>query len=310
MKSISIACVAAALWLSPGSTAHAGDPATALPAGVAWKTLSFSASKWGNTVTTTVALESVDAGEAAAEAVEADRGDPVQASSARIFRIDVLTAIDLALAPAVRLINRFWFDPAGPAVLFGESSRLGQDEYLRRFRFTRQGAYRFRREPATPEEAGLPPERWSDAKGSFYPYDPSAWGCGQVAEPNVLIYLFGHIILDPVEPTPPLCVFHKRQLYRVAVLHRGGETAEVSYRVRVGDRDVVKAGGTRTAKLALEATPLGEFEGEAEGFSFLGFKDQVEVLLDPASRLPVMIRGDIPPIGRSELRLDSAQLAP
>ena len=284
--------------------AIAEEGTAALP----WKTLTFSASKWFNSVNTQIELSNGDTAKATAAAVQSSQGQPLEATDKELRRIKIHTTIDPAIGTTVELEKEFWFDPHKNNVLFGESRRIGQDEYLRRFRFTHQGVFRFRREPVNRQEAVLAPESWSDTKASFYAYTPQQWGCRQILEPSALIYLINKVNFNSSKQSPAFCVFHKRQLYRVTLHDGGTQLVDVDYRVQSGQKadDVRKQ--ISATRMLLKAVPLGDYRGEVEDFSFLGFKKDIEFLFDPSVHLPVMISGQVPSLGLSVLKLKAARL--
>jgi len=63
---------------------------------------------------------------------------------------------------------------------------------------------------------------------------------------------------------------------------------------------------------ALEVTISSEhLTGEPEDdFEFFGFSEPMSVLLDPKSRLPLVIQGEAPTFGPAKARLHSARLLP
>ena len=300
-----ICMLAIALMAGWGETATAQDEKM----DVSWKSLTFSASKWFNTVTTRIELNLGDTATATAAAVKSDQGQPMVTAGSMLQRINIHTVIDPTIGTTVELQKEFWFDILKNNVLFGETRRTGQDEYLRRFRFTRQGVFRLRHEPSSVQEAELSPESWTDTKASFYAYAPQEWDCQQVLEPSALIYLFSKVIFNSSEREPEFCVFHKRQLYRV-ILHNGGiKTVDVDYQAISGQKTDDVDRQIQAHRMLLKAVPLGNYRGDVENFSFLGFKRDVELLFDPSAKLPVMISGHIPTLGHSVLRLKSTQLA-
>ena len=288
-----------------GGTATAQDE----PADLPWKTLTFSASKWFNTVNTRIELSTEDTVKATAAAVESNQGQPLEATSSKLQRIRIHTIIDPAIGTTVELQKDFWLDSLKNNVLFGETLRTGQDEYLRRYRFTRQGVYRFRREPTSVREARLSPQSWSDKKASFYSYSPQIWDCKQILEPSALIYLFSKVNFNSSEPLPAYCVFHKRQLYRVTLQHGGTRLVDVDYQVISSQKVDDFKKQIQTARMMLKAAPLGDYRGEVEDFSFLGFKKDVELIFDPVTHRPVLISGQIPNLGHSVLRLKTVRLS-
>jgi hypothetical protein len=125
-----------------------------------------------------------------------------------------------------------------------------------------------------------------------------------------LIYFINKVNFSSPEMSPAVCVFHKRQLYRVT-LSSGGESAvDANYRKVSGRQTVAVKQTVTAARILLEAAPLGDYGGEVEDFSFLGFKRDVELLFDPVTRIPIMIGGHLPGLGHSVLKLHSVHLTP
>jgi hypothetical protein len=61
-------------------------------------------------------------------------------------------------------------------------------------------------------------------------------------------------------------------------------------------------------RLSLRARALTAIEGEDEDFSFLGLKGDITIFIDSGSGIPIQISGDIPTIGRVDLKLYDVRL--
>lgn len=305
-----IICYAFALAIVAASvlSVSAAEPVRTPRESVPWKALTFSASKWLNEIDTRIEISSVAAAEAAKAAVVSNQGKPLAASSPRIQQIEIATTINPTIGATVDLSKKFWFDSHRGRVLFGESQRTGQEEYLRRFRFTSQGVYRFRREPASGAEAPLASAHWSDVKASFYAYDLAKWTCQSVLEPSILIYMLNQLEFTSADPSMNFCVFHKRHLFRVNVRSKGVQAIEMDFTEVSEGKSVDRKETFKAHKLMMTATPLGDYGGEVQDFSFLGFKENIALYFDPVSRLPLMISGRIPTVGQAVMKLKKCEL--
>lgn len=222
--------------------------------------------------------------------------------------MDLRTTIDPIVGPTVRLDKQVWFCPENADAFQSIWMRLGEDDYKRTFRFTRQGAYRVQREPANQQEAELPSEEWTKIRNSFYPYSLDSWRCKQVSEPSVLIYLVSASPISEGNIPAHFCIFYKRQLHDVRLIPRGSEALEVDYVEKSGENLIRTNGAVKAVRVSLNAASSQADEEDGESFSFLGLKEDIEIFLDPQSRIPLMVRGVIPLAGRVELKLREIRL--
>ena len=171
------------------------------------------------------------------------------------------------------------------------------------YRFTDQGVFRHRTEPKNEKEATLGPERWTDIKDSFYPYDLTRLGCSFVSERSLLVFILSAADFSDNNDPLSLCVFGKRQLHRVQLQAQGLHSLNVNY-IEIKQQSTIRKQGTINAlKIAITAEPMNSALKEAENFSFLGFHDNIVIYLEPTSRLPIQASGDIPTIGNAQLKL-------
>lgn len=279
---------------------------------VQWSYASFQASKFLNTLTAELTLTSMPAGQAQSHfipvAVPESDVVPISPSCKEVFHMDLRTTIDPIVGPTVRLDKQVWFCPENADAFQSIWMRLGEDDYKRTFRFTRQGAYRVQREPANQQEAELPSEEWTKIRNSFYPYSLDSWRCKQVSEPSVLIYLVSASPISEGNIPAHFCIFYKRQLHDVRLIPRGSEALEVDYVEKSGENLIRTNGAVKAVRVSLNAASSQADEEDGESFSFLGLKEDIEIFLDPQSRIPLMVRGVIPLAGRVELKLREIRL--
>lgn len=63
-----------------------------------------------------------------------------------------------------------------------------------------------------------------------------------------------------------------------------------------------------TIKIAITAEPMESNLNEAENFSFLGLHEDFAIFIDPATQIPIQVSGNIPTVGKADLRLTKVRL--
>jgi hypothetical protein len=172
------------------------------------------------------------------------------------------------------------------------------------YRFTDQGVFRHRIEPKNKKEATLEPERWTDIKDSFYPYDLTRLGCSFVSERSLLVFILSAVDFSINNDPLSLCVFGKRQLHRVQLQKQGVFPLSVNYIEKTQLTAIRKEGTVDTLKITIAAEPMDSELKQAENFSFLGFHSDIVIYIEPTSRLPIQAGGVIPTVGRAQLKLN------
>jgi hypothetical protein len=196
---------------------------------VAWTRLSFHAKNFLVEVSTDVQLASVPATDLDDVLLKSPKGKPIQPEKPKATQMTINTIIDPAFRSEVSINNQIWFNPAGAAALGRVRLRRGDDDFKKIYRFTKQGVFRHRMEPKNKKEVSLTPEKWTDIKDSFYPYDLNRLGCSGVSERSLPIYILSAAVTSKLEDSWSLCVFGKRQLHRVTLRKAGEYPISVSF---------------------------------------------------------------------------------
>lgn len=225
-----------------------------------------------------------------------------------VYNISANRVIDHIFSPPVTLANQVLFEPHQAAAFYRVRLRRGKDEIKRSYWFSRQGVHRLRTKPSTKGEASGDPEKWTDARTSFYPYDLTQLGCPQVTDPVLLIYLLSAAQMNKSGDSLSLCVFGKQQLHRLRMQVEGLQTLEVDYSENWDEGNVRKKGKVDGLRVTLEAQPLQSDLEDAENFSFLGFQKDIIIDIDPKLRIPLQVSGRIPTIGTVALKLSGVEM--
>ncbi len=275
---------------------------------VAWSSLSYRAKNFWVEVTTDVQLISSSPAEVKVALIDNRQGSAIPIPDTGAFKLNNHTVIDSIFQSPVKIVNQTWFDPKDGTVFGRNRLRQGDDDFEKVYRFTQEGVFRHRREPKDKEEVQQAPEKWTDIRDTFYPYDLARLGCPNVSERLTLIYIVSAI--GKLESDKPLifCIFGKRQLFRVQLKSAGYHSVETDYSIDKQGNKHRRQGDISALKIELEAQPLESDLEETENFSFLGLHKNIIFYNDPDSNLPVQISGEIRTAGQATLKLLSAQL--
>ncbi len=278
------------------------------PQQVPWSQLSFHAKKFWVEVASDIQLRYLTASELDAVLLTSPQGDPLDRAPKEAAQMTIHTTIDPRFRSAVNIVNHIWFDPIDASALGRVRIRRGEDDFKKLYRFTKQGAFRHRIEPKNKDEARLAPESWTDTKDTFYPYDKKQLKCPVVSERSVLIYILSAAAVARNNNPFLFCAFGKRQLHRVSARIEGWQPVAVQYIEKGRQTENLKEGTVRALKIAITGTPVVDDQRAAENFSFLGFRKNIAIYIDPTRNLPIQISGVIPSIGKAELKLNRVRL--
>lgn len=275
---------------------------------ITWTRLMYRSKSVMVNMTTNVDLEFLSAVKVKAALIENQEGVAIQIPSTGGYKLTSHTIIDSIFQPPVRITNQVWFDPQNATALGRIRLRQGEDDFKKIYRFTQQGAFRYRREPKDKQEAQQDPEKWTDVKDTFYPYNPVQLGCANVSERLLLIYIASAV--EQFENNKPLflCIFGKRQLFQVQLKSAGLQPVKIDYIEKTLQTAHHRQGDVKAHKILLEAKPLKSNLEKVENFSFLGFRKNIAFFIHPASKLPVQIKGEVPKAGNITLKVHEVQL--
>ncbi len=275
---------------------------------IQWRYLVFEVKSISVDVTTEIRLEFPTQSEAEAAMIESRQGDPVRVPASGCYKFTVTTIIDSILQSPVESVDHLWFDPRDATALGRDSLRQGEDDFKKVYRFTRQGVFRFQREPKDKKEASKQPSQWTKVIDRFYPYDTDKLGCPNVTDRLLMTYIASASeMLDNDQPLS-LCVFGKRQLFQVKLRSAGLQNLKVDYIEKNEQGENHRQGQIKAFQINLEAKPLESNLEQVEHFSFMGFLDKISFFIDPERNLPVELKGEIPPIGVVSIRLKESHL--
>ena len=278
------------------------------PECVPWSQLLFHAKNFWIAVSTNIQINPLPASDLDSVLIPAPEGVPVAPQTSRAAEMMVNTTIKPRFRSTVTIVNRIWFDPTNAWALGRVRLRRGEDDFKKSYRFTQQGVFRHRIEPEDKNEASLAPEKWTDIKDTFYPYNAEQMGCPVISERTVLIYIISAVAKSDSKTPLTICVFGKRQLHHVELRKAGTRPIRVNYIEKGRQNDIRKEGTIQAIRVVMSARSNEPHLEDAENFSFMGFHRDISVYIEPASGLPIHVSGIIPTVGKVDLKLREVYL--
>lgn len=176
--------------------------------------------------------------------------------------------------------------------------RIGKKGSRKTFRYFEDGVHRIRVDPRNRSEEKLPVRQWTRVREHLFAYGAGRSDCPAVLDPTELLYAisagaFTHEDDEALE----VCVFNKKTLFRVQVRVNGAESFQANYtEVEEGSRNRV-AREISARRIVLKAVPDPAARRKPDPFEFFEMRSDIEILLDPSSRLPLKISGEVSGVG-------------
>jgi hypothetical protein len=161
-------------------------------------------------------------------------------------------------------------------------------------------------EPADGSETSLAPERWTRRTRSFTSYPKLLPAGAVITGPAGLLYAASATGLASPGDSLTIFVLVQTQVERVTVRVEGVEDVEADFQESSGG--VLRSVRERLSAVRLVARSQPVDPTSSSVFRMFGLEGDIEILWDPARRLPVEITGHVKVLGHVEVRLASAIL--
>ncbi len=269
------------------------------PGSVAWSRLEFQASKFFLTARSEVELAARPSAEALAELLTPGQGEGLAPRGVRSGVLDIRTRI---LSRDSRV--RFWFDP-GDARALQRSSHDTSKKRLRHrtYRYTRDGVFSRTLRPAD-GEGGRPHSRWTRIDDHFVGFAPAAGPA--VTEAAGLLYLVPAGDFHAPGDRARLRVYTRGQVREVDVAVTARERIAVDYLEVSSSGERAVDGKVETLRVAVRPR-IGKGE-DGDDFKLLGLQGDIDIYLEPRTRVPLLVSGKVEVAGTVRLRLRRAVL--
>jgi hypothetical protein len=196
-------------------------------------------------------------------------------------------------------------NPVSGAAIQRVSTDSGNKNRFRIYRFTDAGAYHRTRWPRKGEEK-KPPEEWSEQTEGLRPY-PTNQASENVTESTGLIYVAAASDLNQPGDQMKILTYARSHLYRVSLVVAEPVRITVDYQETKAGKTVGRKSKLSPLRILIRGEPA-ENGDEKDEFEMLGLKGDIELLLEPETRLPLQLNGNVKIVGRVSFRLRKAVL--
>lgn len=295
---LSAALVIALLAVAPQPSVAEATEATFDPARVGWSEIRMTASKLFLTAEARLSLRTVPGPAVLPDLLAVPAGEltPVMPGA------EVLELLyDARGAGRVSRLTLLMDPRSGAAIQRTQHDQQGKQRF-RTYRFGMEGAYHRTFWPANASEKSLMPVRWTKTSEGLRAY-PEPPVTQPVVEPTGLLYAVAAAALDKPGDALEVLVFRRRdtQVVRIEVLPP--REISVQYDELWPKGAVQRSGKVRPLRLSLQGLPVPGGDVDDDDLELLGLRGRLELLLDPATRAPLQLSGDVKIVGSVTLRL-------
>lgn len=291
------ATIALLAALGCGSPALARGAAEALaPGRVPWREVSFQGSKFAISLRADLALEPISSALARQELLPSVRGPGIEPPEDGALVVSLGSEV-LGRRSDIRLL----IDPRTGAALQRVQTDSGRKQRIKSLRYGEAGISTVRTRPAEGQK-GLPAERWTDVREGTEDYPAMPEGGLRVSDPTALFYVIASSGLRRPGDTVQVPIFSDDRILMVEAKALDLRRVEVDYERVDGEASRRIQGPATALRLSLDARAVGA-DGEAANFELAGLRGDVEMLLDPESRIPLALSGKVPYAGTVSIRV-------
>ena len=272
------------------------------PEKLQWSAVKYSGSKFFLSLDTSVKIDLVNKESVSKELIVPPEGKGKTAQSEQIVKIGVNNTV-------VGSQTEFtvWVEP-DTTVLQRTSVYGGVKEWYRTYRFMSDRVFSDKRKPANDNEEGEPWDTWTNLMPGFYALDKTEQGV-VVSEAEALFYLIGVAGLEKKGDKVTLNVYDRSGVIAATVKVAGTKRVLVDYNIIQGGTSTRFKKKITALEVVLEAKPIRE-GGNLEEFKFLGYKDDIRMLINPELNAILQISGSIEYVGEVTIRLQEITLKP
>ncbi|MDP6377448.1 MAG: hypothetical protein QGI55_16685 [Pseudomonadales bacterium] len=276
-------------WLVGAPQVHA---AVAFESPPLWNKAVFRASKFGFSLDAILSIGAAGAVQRLIAWPDGYEGEAVQAADQDLIEL-IVRRNGLGRDTHTALV----LDRGNAAAIQRVRLESGRHRHFKTTRFGTEGISVVRRKPLRGEER-LAPETWGDVKEKFKPYPAGSTEVEVITDPLALFYVLASADLGGPSNGFRLLVFIDGYVMNFKVKVAGYEEVQADYYTG-GERRVERV---RALRVKIDMTHNGGAIDDEE-IRVLGMKGDFEVFLDSDRRVPLLIRGRVPYLGRVDVRL-------
>jgi len=195
------------------------------------------------------------------------------------------------------------------ATLQRTSHDSGKRNRHRIYRYTDVGAYQKTWWPVGDAEEDLPTDQWrqwSKFEEGLRPFAEAIHG-ELVIDPGALLYIVGAAPLDKAGDSIEILAYARKNVHRVHVEVAGMEQIRVKYDQVGGASPGRKKGKVNAIKLLVRGQMVDDGDSDDQ-FELLGLRGDIDIHIDPETRAPIQIEGNVKIAGHAIMRLTGIKI--
>ena len=192
-----------------------------------------------------------------------------------------------------------WFDPNGNAFQRTQTD-TGSKQRVKTYRILQDGYYSHETKP-TENEQDLPPSKWTQVGEGSKTFNKMPRAGVMVAEPTALYYLVSASHLNKPGDKFQEYIFTKHGIYQLNLHALDYKEIETDYVQLQGGKKQTAQGEHKTLHIKMNAVAIDP--SASDGFDFLGLKGDIDLYMDPTTRVLLQISGKANIIGHTDITL-------
>jgi len=272
------------------------------PDDLKWNHLKYSGSKLFMSMNTSVKLDVINKNEASQALIVPPEGLGKPVRSDQVVRINVQNSVI-----GSKTDFTVWLEP-DTTVLQRTSIYGGIKEWYRTYRFMGDKVFSDKRKPAKSSEEGESWDTWTNKRPNFYALDDVEQSV-VVSESEAIFYLIGVADLAKVGDETTLNIYDRDGVIAAKIKVIGTKKVSVDYIVKHDGKSSRVKKKINALEVVLEAKSIKE-GGNLDDFKFLGYKDDIRMLINPELNAVLQISGSIEYVGEVIIRLEEITLKP
>lgn len=269
-----------------------------------WSELRFHASKFFISIDADVELADIAASAIDGMLIEAGEGTAVASATPNKSLVFSTEAFGRRTRAEVLL------NAADGATLQRTSHDSGKRNRHRIYRYTDIGAYQKTWWPVSKEQEKFSAERfreWSKFEEGMRPFAEAVHG-EIVTDPGALLYIVGAAPLEKAGDSIEILAYARKNVHRVQVEVAGMEQIKVKYGQEGGTNPGERKGEIDALKLLVRGQMVDDGDDDDQ-FELLGLRGDIDIHIDPVTRVPLQIEGNVKIAGHAVMRLTRLKLA-
>lgn len=264
------------------------------PTLVKWKNLHYKASVLFFSINVKYTLNQISQADSKSALLKPSKGTGVMPAVDPTYRID----LDSKIMGRKSLI-KLWFDPSGTAFQRTQTD-TGSKKRVKNYRILTDGYYSLEVKPKEGEE-DLPPNKWTQKGEGAKTFNKLPPKGGIIAEPTALYYLVSASSINKPGDKFEEYIFTKHGIFSLKLHAVDYKEIETNYKSNQGGKKQTVQGENKTLHITMNAVAIDP--ADAGDFDFLGLKGDIDLYMDPATRVLLQVSGKADYIGRTDIKL-------